>query len=391
MLDPKMIRQDIDTVIAKLNRRGYQLDTNNVESLENSRKGLQVELENLQSEHNKQAKIIGQKKAKGEAIDAYVSENLLLKKQLEEIQVKFANINQQLTDILMTIPNLPHESVPVGDDESHNLQLRTWGTPRQFDFTIRDHVDLGQGNDWLDFEAARLITGSRFVIMRQPCAQLHRALIQFMLDLHTQQHGYQEMYLPYIVNEKALYGTGQLPKFLDDQFALSSDQNMFLIPTAEVPLTNLVANTILHENDLPLKFVAHTPCFRREAGSYGKDTRGMIRQHQFEKVELVWVAKPNNSYEALEQLVSHAETVLQQLELPYRVISLCTGDLGFSAAKTYDLEIWLPSQDCYREISSCSNTESFQARRMHAKYKDQSNKKSWQKKSNIMSLINSKI
>lgn len=375
MLDPKLFRAELSAVLAKLETRGYQFDASVMSELEDKRKALQIKMETLQSQRNQHAKQVGRAKAEGKDISELLSADQSLKLELETAEKDFQNINQQLQDILVTVPNLPHESVPIGKDETENVAVRSHGTPRQFEFTVRDHVEIGELHNWLDFETATRLTGSRFVVMRQPCAKLNRALIQFMLDLHTEQHGYQEMYVPYIVNDKSLFGTGQLPKFLEDQFAVTSDNKLFLIPTAEVPLTNLAADQVFDAETLPMKFTAHTPCFRREAGSYGRDTRGMIRQHQFEKIELVWIVKPEASYAALEQLTKDAETVLQQLELPYRVMALCTGDIGFCATKTYDLEVWLPSQNCYREISSCSNTEDFQARRIHARWRDPEFKK----------------
>lgn len=373
MLDPKLFRNNIDHVVAKLSTRGCHFDATLINTLESQRKTLQVKMETLQNQHNLHAKQIGLAKAAAKDVRALLAADSAVKQELESIEAEFETVNQQLQSIFMTIPNLPHDSVPIGQDETENIEIRRHGKPKVFDFAVLDHTAIGELHGWLDFEVAGRLTGSRFVVMRQPCARLHRALIQFMLDLHTQKHGYQEMYVPYIVNQKSLFGTGQLPKFVDDQFALADDQ--YLIPTAEVPLTNLVANQLIAPEQLPMKLTAHSPCFRREAGSYGKDTRGMIRQHQFEKVELVWIVKPADSYAALEQLTQDAEMVLKILELPYRVVTLCTGDIGFSAAKTYDLEVWLPSQNRYREISSCSNTEDFQARRIQARWRDPEFKK----------------
>lgn len=377
MLDPKFLRSelDLDHVILKLKTRGFEIDSLQLIALETQRKSLQIRFEQLKNERNQHSKRVGQAKAAGQAIESLLATDQSLKTALEEAEKAFTDVENQLQEIMVSIPNLPHESVPMGLNETENIEIRRYGEPKKFDFDVRDHVAIGELHNWLDFEAATRLTASRFVVMRQPCAKLHRALIQFMLDFHTEKHGYQEMYIPYIVNDKTLFGTGQLPKFLDDQFALAGDQSLYLIPTAEVPLTNLVADKVLYPDELPIKLVAHTPCFRREAGSYGKDTRGMIRQHQFEKVELVWIVKPSESYQALETLTSDAEAILQQLELPYRVLSLCTGDIGFSASKTYDLEVWLPSQNTYREISSCSNTEDFQARRMQARWRDPDYKK----------------
>jgi seryl-tRNA synthetase len=293
-----------------------------------------------------------------------------LKDELDGCKTQLDEVQEQLNALLMGMPNLPHESVPAGLSEDDNIEVRKWGEPKQFDFEAKDHVELGAPNDWLDFETAAKLTGSRFVVMRGPMARLHRALIQFMLDLHTSEHGYQEVYVPYMVNQDSLRGTGQLPKFEEDLFGLTGESQYYLIPTAEVPVTNIARDEIIEAKKMPMKFVCHTPCFRSEAGSYGKDTRGMIRQHQFEKVELVQMVKPDDSWDALEQLTGHAETVLQKLELPYRVMALCAGDMGFSAAKTYDLEVWLPGQNAYREISSCSNFQDFQARRMTARWRN---------------------
>lgn len=375
MLDVKLFRGDLTTVMEKLSNRGYTFDSDNFLSLEKQRKTLQTHLEDLQKQRNQQAKQVGQAKAAGDDISELLAVDTSLKQALEQAEKAFNDVSEKMQAIFAMVPNLPHETVPIGRDETENMVVRKHGTPRQFDFPVRDHVELGEQRQWLDFEVATRITGSRFVVLHQPCAKLHRALIQFMLDLHTEKLGYQETYVPYIANQDALFGTGQLPKFLDDQFSAGSDNKWFLIPTGEVPLTNLAAGQVFADNELPLKLTAHTPCFRREAGSYGKDTRGMIRQHQFEKVELVWIVKPEDSYAALEQLTNDAETVLQTLELPYQVVSLCTGDIGFAASKTYDLEVWLPSQQCYREISSCSNTEDFQARRLHARWRDPAHKK----------------
>lgn len=370
MLDPKLIRSDINAVAANLKKRGYELDVSLLESLESERKKCQIHTEQLQSERNTKSKGIGKAKAAGENVQILLDEvsglgDLLdtAKKELQDIQVK-------IDAILMGIPNLPHESVPEGKDESENVEVRKWGEPREFDFAIKDHVDLGAPNDWMDFETASKLTGSRFVVMRGDMARLHRALIQFMLDMHISEHGYQEVYVPYIVNRDSLTGTGQLPKFEEDLFCVDNEAGYYLIPTAEVPVTNLVRDEIIDADKLPLKFTCHTPCFRSEAGSYGKDTRGLIRQHQFEKVELVQLVEPDQAWEALEALTSHAEAVLQKLELPYRVVSLCTGDIGFSSAKTYDLEVWLPGQQAYREISSCSCFTDFQARRMQARWRN---------------------
>jgi seryl-tRNA synthetase len=343
--------------------------------LEDRRKTIQVKTQDLQAERNQRSKEIGQAKREGKSVDVLMASVAELGTQLKQAETELEEIQEALNHLLLGMPNLPHVSVPIGEEEADNLEIRRWGTPRQFNFTPKDHVDLGVGlNQQLDFETAVKITGSRFVVMKGELARLHRALIQFMLDLHGTQHGYTEVNVPYMVNAESLLGTGQLPKFADDLFHIPN-QNYYLIPTAEVPVTNIVRDTIIEAEQLPLKFVCHTACFRSEAGAYGKDTRGMIRQHQFEKVELVQMVLPSESYTALEQLTGHAEAVLKALELPYRVVSLCTGDLGFSSAKTYDLEVWLPGQDRYREISSCSNFEAFQARRMKARYRDPETRK----------------
>jgi len=370
MLDPKLIRSDISAVAAQLKRRGYELDVSVIESLEVKRKQCQVHTEQLQSERNTKSKSIGKAKAAGENIQPLLDEVAGLGEALDNAKAELSDIQDQLDAILMGIPNLPHESVPEGKDESDNVEVRRWGEPRKFDFEVKDHVDIGTDLDALDFETASKLTGSRFVVMRGQMAKLHRALIQFMLDLHTSEHGYTEVYVPYIVNSDSLRGTGQLPKFEEDLFCVDRDAGYYLIPTAEVPVTNLARGEIIDADDMPLKLTSHTPCFRSEAGSYGKDTRGMIRQHQFEKVEMVQLVKPDEAWNALEQLTAHAETVLQRLQLPYRVVTLCSGDIGFSAAKTYDLEVWLPGQQAYREISSCSCFTDFQARRMQARWRN---------------------
>lgn len=370
MLDPKLLRTDLDGVAKRLSARGYALDVKRIQGLEDKRKAIQVKTQELQNKRNTRSKDIGQAKAAGKDTAALMKEVAHLGDELKTAESDLAGVQSELQTIFDGVPNLTHESVPAGKDERDNVEVRRWGQPPEFSFEPKDHVDLGEGLGQLDFEASAKITGSRFVFIQGPLARLHRALIQFMLDLHTQEHGYTEAYVPYIVNADSLYGTGQLPKFGGDLFALATDDPFYLIPTAEVPLTNYVRDTILEADRLPLKFCAHTPCFRSEAGSYGKDTRGMIRQHQFEKVELVQLVRPEASYEAHEALTIHAETVLQRLELPYRVVNLCTGDIGFSAAKTYDLEVWLPGQQAYREISSCSNFEAFQARRMRARWRN---------------------
>ncbi|MGD2053891.1 MAG: serine--tRNA ligase [Gammaproteobacteria bacterium] len=370
MLDPKLIRTDIAAVAAQLKRRGYDLDVAEIESLEVKRKECQVKTEQLQSERNSKSKSIGKAKAAGEDIQPLLDEVAGLGASLDEAKAELGEIQAQLDAILMGVPNVPHDSVPDGKDETDNVEIRCWGEPRKFDFEIKDHVDVGAGLDALDFETASKLTGSRFVVMRGQLARLHRALIQFMLDLHTGEHGYTEVYVPYIVNSDSLRGTGQLPKFEEDLFCVDRDAGYYLIPTAEVPVTNLARGEIIEADDMPLKLTSHTPCFRSEAGSYGKDTRGMIRQHQFEKVEMVQLVKPEQAWDALEELTGHAESVLQKLELPYRVVTLCAGDIGFSAAKTYDLEVWLPGQQAYREISSCSCFTDFQARRMQARWRN---------------------
>ncbi|MGB5644395.1 MAG: serine--tRNA ligase, partial [Gammaproteobacteria bacterium] len=363
MLDPKLIRADIASIAAQLRRRGVDLDVSAIEDLETKRKQYQVRTEQLQNERNIKSKSIGKAKAAGEDIQHLVDEVAGLGASLDKAKTELTAVQQQLDNVLMEIPNLPDSSVPDGEDESDNVEIRRWGEPRSYDFKVKDHVDIGAGLDQLDFETASKLTGSRYVVMRGQVAKLHRSLIQFMLDLHTTEHGYTEVYVPYIVNSDSLRGTGQLPKFEEDLFCVDQEAGYYLIPTAEVPVTNLVRGEIIHNDELPLKYTSHTPCFRSEAGTYGKDTRGMIRQHQFEKVEMVQLVRPGEAWEALEELTAHAETVLQKLELPYRVIVLCSGDMGFSAAKTYDLEVWLPGQQAYREISSCSCFTDFQARR----------------------------
>jgi len=370
MLDPKLLRNQPQQVAERLALRGFVLDLQKLAQLESERKNLQMQMQDLQNLRNQQAKNIGQAKAQGHDIQPLLDEVEGLKVKLMEIEASFASIEQQLTSFYSSLPNTPHESVPQGKSEQDNQELRRWGTLKQFNFSIKDHVELGEKDNLMDFATASKITGSRFVILNGRLAQLHRALIQFMLDLHTREHGYQEVYVPYMVNQDSLYGTGQLPKFAEDLFRIEGEQGYHLIPTAEVPVTNIARDVILEAKDLPKRFVCHTPCFRSEAGSYGRDTRGMIRQHQFEKVELVQLVKPEDSYAAHENLTHHAETVLQKLGLPYRVIVLCTGDMGFQSAKTHDLEVWLPSQNCYREISSCSNFEAYQARRMQARWRN---------------------
>lgn len=376
MIDPKLLRQHLDEVAKNLQRRGYMLDVKTLTALETQRKEVEVQTQELQNKKNIQCKNIGLAKSKGEDVTQILKDVNEIGSALEVYEAKLSEIQQKLDDIYYTIPNMLHDSVPDGSCEKDNQVVRTWGDIPEFDFEPKDHSEVGIGLAGMDFEAATKISGSRFVVLYDGIAKLHRALAQFMLDLHTQEHGYKETYVPYLVKHKSLYGTGQLPKFWDDQFNIAGEAwDLSLIPTAEVPITNLVRETLVDFNDLPLKFTAQTPCFRSEAGSYGKDTKGMIRQHQFEKVEIVQVVHPDKSYDALEELTGHAETVLQKLGLPYRVVALCGGDIGFSAAKTYDLEVWLPSQNMYREISSCSNFESFQARRMSARFKDPATKK----------------
>ncbi len=370
MLDSQLLRKDLDAVTSQLARRGFQLDKPGFQALEDQRRQLQTRTQELQNQRNKQSKAIGQAKARGEDIQPLRDEVADLGDQLKQAEAKLRELQAVLNDTLMGIPNIPHESVPDGLDESANVEIRRWGDPTQFDFAVKDHVDLGTQLGQMDFETAAKLTGSRFAVMSNGIARLHRALTQFMLDLHTTEHGYVETYVPYLVNADSLRGTGQLPKFEEDLFKLQGEHEYYLIPTAEVPVTNIVRDVIIDDDYMPRKYVCHTPCFRSEAGSYGKDTRGMIRQHQFEKVELVRVVRAEDSYQALEELTANAEEVLKRLKLPYRLVALCAGDMGFSAAKTYDLEVWLPAQDTYREISSCSNFESFQARRMKARWRN---------------------
>ncbi len=369
MLDPKLIRSDLNAVAEQLKKRGYDLDVPVIELLEKNRKDCQIRTEQFQNERNSRSKMIGKAKAAGEDIQPLLDAVAGLGESLDLAKVELEDVQKQMDAILWAVPNLPHESVPVGKDENDNVEIRRWGEPAEFDFEVKDHVDLGSGQG-LDFETATKLTGSRFVVMRGAMAKLHRALTQFMIDLHTTKHGYEEVYVPYIVNRDSLRGTGQLPKFEEDLFCLDDEAGYYLIPTAEVPVTNLARDEIINAEDLPIKLTSHTPCFRSEAGSYGRDTRGMIRQHQFEKVEMVQLVKPENAWDALEELTGHAEAVLQKLKLPYRVMNLCTGDIGFSAAKTYDLEVWLPGQEAYREISSCSCFVDFQARRMQARWRN---------------------
>ena len=369
MLDPKLLRADIDSVAAQLKRKSYDLDVSRFTRLEQKRKSLQVETQELQSVRNQRSKEIGAAKGRGEDIGPIKLEMDQLANNLKEKEQQLQTLQDELQTWMAEIPNLPDDSVPAGADEQDNEIIRTWGEPTQLAFEPKDHVDIGEGLKQLDSEAATKITGSRFTILKSDLARLQRALVQLMLDMHTRQHGYTEVYVPYIVNNESLLGTGQLPKFKDDLFQLNTDNEFYLIPTAEVPVTNIMRDAIADAQDLPIKYVCHSPCFRSEAGSYGKDTRGLIRQHQFEKVELVQLVHPQQSWQALEELTGHAEAVLQTLELPYRVVNLCGGDLGFSSAKTYDLEVWLPAQNTYREISSCSNFLDFQARRTKARWK----------------------
>jgi seryl-tRNA synthetase len=368
MLDPKMLRNQPGHVAAQLARRGYQFDLAKFNQLESSRKALQTETEGLQAERNARSKLIGQAKAKGQDIAPLMADVEQLGQSLDRKKTALDQLQVEFEDFLLSLPNLPHASVPDGRNEADNVEVRRWGTIRVIN-QPKDHADLGEALGLMDFAAAAKLTGARFMVLRGQLARLHRALGQFMLDMHTREHGYEELYVPYIVNVASLRGTGQLPKFGEDLFMLKGEQNWSLIPTAEVPVTNLLRDEILSADELPKKWVAHTPCFRSEAGAAGKDTKGMIRQHQFEKVELVQAVQPGKSYEALEELTGHAEAILQKLELPYRVVALCAGDMGANAAKTYDIEVWLPSQNRYREISSCSNFEDFQARRMQARYR----------------------
>jgi len=370
MLDPKLLRANLDEVARQLSRRGFRLDTEVLTTLEEKRKRVQVVAQQFQQERNAKSKAIGIAKGKSEDTAALMQEVTQIGAALKQAEAELDQIQNDINEIALGVPNIPHASVPDGKDENDNREVRRWGEPRKLDFKPKDHVDLGAALGMMDFDVAAKIAGARFVVMNGRLARLHRALIQFMLDLHTREHGYTETYAPYLVNADSLRGTGQLPKFEQDLFALKGEQNYYLIPTAEVPVTNIVRDTITEAGDMPRQYVCHTPCFRSEAGSYGKDTRGMIRQHQFEKVALVQVVRPQDSYQALEQLTGHAEKVLQKLELPYRVVALCTGDMGFAAAKTYDIEVWLPGQGKYREISSCSNFEDFQARRLQARWRN---------------------
>jgi seryl-tRNA synthetase len=392
MLDIQLLRNDLDSVAKRLATRGVEVPVEAFQRFEVARKSAQTRTQDLQNRRNALSRQIGEAKRKGEDATALMTEAAALPDEVKRLEAELEKIQQQLTDLLLVIPNVPHESVPVGASSEDNVEVRRVGTPRQFDFAVKDHVDVGAGLGMLDFERASKISGARFSLITGPLARLHRALAQFMLDVHTLEHGYTEVYAPYLVNAESLRGTGQLPKFKDDLFrvlkggtvslaelgdpAIQAEisNELYLIPTAEVPVTNIVRDEILPLERLPLKFVCHSPCFRSEAGSYGKDTRGMVRQHQFDKVEIVQIVRPDTSYQAHEELTAHAESILQRLELPYRVVTLCTGDMGFSSAKTYDLEVWLPGQNAYREISSCSNFEAFQARRMQARFRNEKGK-----------------
>lgn len=395
MLDPKLLRSDLESTAKKLARRGFEIDVSAIAAIEERRKQVQTRTQQLQAERNAKSKAIGTAKAKGEDTSAIMKEVADIGVALKQAEDDLVIVQNELNDIALGIPNVPHDSVPDGKDERDNKELRRWGEPRKFDFEPKDHVDVGTKLGLMDFDVAAKISGARFVVMKGAMARLHRALIQFMLDLHTREHGYTETYVPYLVNADSMRGTGQLPKFEQDLFRIDTGvpddptaketqeivnkgtssmevraRKLYLIPTAEVPVTNIVRDVIVEAKEMPLRFACHTPCFRSEAGSYGKDTRGMIRQHQFEKVELVQIVRPQDSHRVLEELTGHAEKVLQLLELPYRVVALCTGDMGFSSAKTYDIEVWLPAQNKYREISSCSNFEDFQARRMQARWRN---------------------
>jgi seryl-tRNA synthetase len=380
MLDPQLLRTAADVVAARLAQRPFVLDVATFNAIENERKDVQTRTQELQAARNQFAKRIGQAKAKGEDTASLMADASRAGDELAALERRLDDIQDRLRSFLLNVPNIPHETVPAGKGAEDNPEVRRIGEPRSFDFSVRDHVDLGEGLGLLDFETAGKIAGARFSLMKGPLARLHRALAQFMLDVHTAEHGYTEVYVPYMVNPDSMRGTGQLPKFEEDLFAVPRpgqappNDRFFLIPTAEVPVTNIVRDEIVPSESLPLKFVCHSPCFRSEAGSYGKDTRGMIRQHQFDKVELVQIAHPQHSYELLEELTRNAEVILQRLGLPYRVVSLCAGDMGFSAAKTYDIEVWLPGQNAYREISSCSNFEAFQARRMQARFRNEKGK-----------------
>ncbi|HWM66233.1 MAG TPA: serine--tRNA ligase [Steroidobacteraceae bacterium] len=375
MIDPKLLRSDPEAVARNMARRGLTLDVEAWRALEEKRKPFQIEVDRLRSERNAIAKAVGMAKGKGEDVSALIAKGEALLADLTDAEQALAAVQAEQEQWQMGLPNLLHDSVPDGADEKANVEVRRWGQPREFDFEPKDHIVIGEQLKGLDFEAAARMSGARFVVMKSQIARLHRALAQFMLDLHTREHGYTEVYVPYLVQPQALYGTGQLPKFAEDLFAVKGEQNFYLIPTAEVPVTNLVREQILAAEDLPLKFVCHTPSFRSEAGAAGRDTRGMIRNHQFDKVELVHIVRPADSYAALEELTSNAETVLKRLEIPFRTVALSAGDMGRNVTKTYDLEAWLPAQGQYREISSCSNVEAFQARRMEARWRNPDTKK----------------
>ncbi|MCL5042606.1 MAG: serine--tRNA ligase [Gammaproteobacteria bacterium] len=372
MLDPKLVRNQTQEIAGRLATRGFVLDVDQLAALEARRKEVQTRTESLQAERNSRSKAIGKAKAQGEDIQPLLAAVDRMGEELNQAKQELETIQAELDQVMLGIPNLPDASVPVGKDEEDNVEVRRWGTPREFDFAVQDHVALGEQHGYLDFETAAKLSGARFALMRGPIARLHRALAQFMLDLHVNEHGYEEVYTPYLVNADSLQGTGQLPKFEEDLFRIQREdqRDLYLIPTAEVSLTNIVSQSIVDAASLPLRLTAHTPCFRSEAGAAGRDTRGMIRQHQFDKVEMVQVVRPQDSMQALEELTEHAEDILQRLELPYRTLALCTGDMGFGAVKTYDLEVWVPSQGKYREISSCSNCGDFQARRMQARWRN---------------------
>lgn len=372
MLEIRLLRNNLDEVSKQLKKRGFVLDIDNFRSLEDRRKTLQIQTEELKAKRNAHAKAVGQAKAKGEDVSSLMTEGIALNEALSVVEESLLLVQEKLDEILWSIPNLLHESVPEGIDDRDNVEVRRCGEPKKFDFEPKDHVELGESLGYLDFETAAKISGSRFVVLYGPLAHLQRALVQFMMDLHTNEHGYQEVYVPYLVNENSMFGTGQFPKFKEEQFTVQGegDRKFSLISTSEIPVTNLVRESILEEDQLPKRFVCGSSCFRKESGSYGKDIRGMFRQHQFEKVELINIVKPEKSYLALEEMTQQAEMVLRKLELPYRVMNLCGGDIGFSSAKTYDLEVWLPSQNKYREVSSCSNCEDFQARRMLARFRN---------------------
>jgi seryl-tRNA synthetase len=375
VIDPKLLRSDPEAVARNMARRGLTLDVEAWRALEDKRKPFQIEVDRLRSERNANAKAVGMAKGKGTDASGLMARGEALIAELAMAEQSLNVIQEEQTQWQLGLPNMLHDSVPDGADEKSNVEIRRWGQPRTFDFEVKDHIAIGEGLGGLDFEAAVRMSGARFTVMKSQVARLHRALAQFMLDLHTREHGYTEVYVPYLVQPQALYGTGQLPKFADDLFAVKGEQNFYLIPTAEVPVTNLVREQILAAEALPLKFVCHSPSFRSEAGAAGRDTRGMIRNHQFDKVELVHVVRPEDSYAALEDLVASAENVLKKLEIPHRTVALCAGDMGKSSTKTYDLEAWLPSQNQYREISSCSNVEAFQARRMEARWRNPHTKK----------------